>query len=273
MKAQNTVNSYFDNHTYFYGYRHTNQFFGPGRAYNMSPAGWSEAYGQRYTFHNDTTITPISPLRSIQSAVTRVSGDAIASLGQENLTVNGEGKDLNATAQYKERITDTETRAFWTYDQRINPLQAIRANTITPAYQNKVEDRLGSIEEGKLADFVILDEDIMDVANSEPLRIAKMRVATTSVGDDVVYGFLPDTKSFASTVYAGYDQPSLEAVVTMKDSQLIDDVTAEKEYASLEANEKRFGTYSFTAEVEAGSSAIFQMDFLGNGEKVDALKL
>ena len=38
MKAQNTVNSYFDNHTYFYGYRHTNQFFGPGRAYNMSPA-------------------------------------------------------------------------------------------------------------------------------------------------------------------------------------------------------------------------------------------
>ncbi|MEI3453895.1 MAG: amidohydrolase [Bilophila wadsworthia] len=273
MKAQNTVNSYFDNHTYFYGYRHTNQFFGPGRAYNMSPAGWSEAYGQRYTFHNDTTITPISPLRSIQSAVTRVSGDAIASLGQENLTVNGEGKDLNATAQYKERITDTETRAFWTYDQRINPLQAIRANTITPAYQNKVEDRLGSIEEGKLADFVILDEDIMDVANSEPLRIAKMRVATTIVGDDVVYGFLPDTKSFASTVYAGYDQPSLEAVVTMKDSQLIDDVTAEKEYASLEANEKRFGTYSFTAEVEAGSSAIFQMDFLGNGEKVDALKL
>ena len=90
---------YFDNHTYFYGYRHTNQFFGPGRAYNMSPAGWSEAYGQRYTFHNDTTITPISPLRSIQSAVTRVSGDAIASLGQENLTVNGEGKDLNATTQ------------------------------------------------------------------------------------------------------------------------------------------------------------------------------
>ena len=55
---------------------YTNQFFGPGRAYNMSPAGWSEAYGQRYTFHNDTTITPISPLRSIQSAVTRVSGDA-----------------------------------------------------------------------------------------------------------------------------------------------------------------------------------------------------
>lgn len=113
----------------------------------------------------------------------------------------------------------------------------------------------------------------MDVANSEPLRIAKMRVATTIVGDDVVYGFLPDTKSFASTVYAGYDQPSLDAVVTMKDSQLIDDATAEKEYASLEANEKRFGTYSFTAEVEAGSSAIFQMDFLGNGEKVDALKL
>ena len=275
MKAQNTVNSYFDNHTYFYGYRHTNQFFGPGRAFNMSPAGWSEAYGQRYTFHNDTSITPISPLRSIQSAITRVSGDAIASLGQENLTVNGKGKDLNATAQYKERITDTETRAFWTYDHRINPLQAIRANTITPAYQNKVEDRLGSIEEGKLADFVILDEDIMGmgVDNPDALRIAQIRVATTIVGDDVVYGFLPDSKSFASKVYAGYEQPSLDTSVSMRDSQLIDDATAEKEYAALEANEKRFGTYSFTAEVEAGASIVFQMDFLGNGEKVDALNL
>ena len=273
MKAQNTVNSYFNNHTYFYGYRHTNKFFGPGRAYNMSPAGWSEAYGQRYTFHNDTFVTPISPLRSIQSGVTRVSGDAIASEGQENLEVNGTGKDVNATVQFKARITDAETRAFWTYDHRINPLQAIHAVTIGPAFQNKVEDRIGSIQVGKLADFTIMDEDILDVAKSEPLRIAKMRVATTIVNDDVVYGVLPDAKNFAGKVLPGYEQPSLDAEVIMKDSRIIDDATAEKDYASLEANEKRFGTYTFTAEVEAGSSAIFQMDFLGNGEAIDTLKL
>ena len=134
MRAQNTVNSYFNNHTYFYGYRHTNQFFGPGRAYNMSPAGWSEAYGQRYTFHNDTFVTPISPLRSIQSGVTRFSGDARAAAGQENITVNGTGHDLNATVNYEARKGDpTTTRKFWTYDHRVNPLQAIHAVTIGPA--------------------------------------------------------------------------------------------------------------------------------------------
>ena len=151
-------------------------------------------------------------------------------------------------------------------DQRINPLQAIRANTITPAYQNKVEDRLGSIEEGKLADFNVWMKNLSlrSVNPTEPLRIAKMRVATTIVGDDASMASF-QYQSFASTVYAGYDQPSLEAVVTMKDSQLIDDVTAEKEYASLEANEKRFGTYSFTAEV-GPFRAIFQMDSSATGK-------
>lgn len=273
MKAQNTVNSYFNNHTYFYGYRHTNKFFGPGRAYNMSPAGWSEAYGQRYTFHNDTFVTPISPLRSIQSGVTRFSGDARAAAGQENITVNGSGKDPNATVQYKALITDSATRAFWTYDHRINPLQAIHAVTIGPAFQNKVEDRLGSIEPGKFADFVILDEDILNVAATEPLRLANMRVATTIVSDTIVHGVLPDSETFVSQFRASYDQPSLDAVVTLTDSAALDNATAEKNYAPLDRNEKRFGTFHFTAEAAAGSSAVFQMDLLGNGEKIANLKL
>ena len=273
MKAQNFFNSYFDNHTYFYGYRHTNKFFGPGRAFNMSPAGWSEAYGLPYSFHNDTFVTPISPLRSIQSGVTRFSGDARAADGQENLEVNGTGKDVNAKAQYKARITDTETRDFWTYDQRINPLQAIRAVTVGPAYQNKIDKLVGSLEEGKLADFVILDEDIMDVAKADPMRIAKMRVATTIVGDKVVHGILPDSDIFVTQFHASYDQPTLKTDVKIVRSDAIAHDVADKDYASLEANEKRFGTYSFTAQVEPDSSAVFQMCFLGNGEAVNTLKL
>ena len=273
MKAQNFFNSYFNNHTYFYGYRHTNKFFGPGRAFNMSPAGWSEAYGLPYSFHNDTFVTPISPLRSIQSGVTRFSGDARAVDGQENLYVTGTGKDVNAKAQYKARITDTETRDFWTYDQRVNPLQAIRAVTIAPAYQNKIEGLVGSLEEGKLADFVILDEDIMDVAKTDPMRIAKMRVATTIVGDKVVHGILPDSNTFVTQFHASYDQPTLDADVKIVHSDAIPHDVADKDYASLEANEKRFGTYSFTATVEPDSSAVFQMNFLGNGEAVSSLKL
>ena len=273
MKAQNTVNSYFDNHTYFYGYRHTNKFFGPGRAYNMSPAGWAEAYGMPYSFHNDTFVTPISPLRSIQSGVTRFSGDALEVLGQKNIEVNGTGKDVDATVDYKERINSTETRKFWTYDQRVSTLQALRAVTIAPAYQNKLEDRVGSIAEGKLADFVIMDKDIFDVAQTEPLTIAKLRVAATIVGDKVVHGVLPDTDFFVNSFRVAYDQPTLDTDVTIADSQYIDHATAEKDYASLNDGEKRFGTVSFMANVAAGSSAVFQMNLLGNGEKLSSFKL
>ena len=264
MKAQNLFNSYFNNHTYFYGYRHTNQFFGPGRAYNMSPTGWSEHYGQWYSFHNDTTITPISPLRSIQSALTRISGDARPEAGQKNLEVNGTGKDINATVQYKARITDTEPTTFWTYDHRVNPLQALRAVTIAPAYQNKLEDRLGSIATGKFADFVIMEEDIFTVAAENPQRIADLRVAATIVGDKVVYGFLPDEATSASPVRVSYVQPVFETPAAMQEVKALP--------APVQQGEK-LGAYAFSALVPQGESTIFQMDFRGTGKAVSELAL
>ena len=65
--------------------------------------------------------------------------------------------------------------------------QALRAVTIMPAWQNKVEDRIGSIEVGKLADFTIMDKDVFEVAETAPRTIADLRVAATIVGDKVVH--------------------------------------------------------------------------------------
>ncbi|MFR0873913.1 MAG: hypothetical protein ACLSHC_04215 [Bilophila wadsworthia] len=113
----------------------------------------------------------------------------------------------------------------------------------------------------------------MDVAKTDPMRIAKMRVATTIVGDKVVHGILPDSNTFVTQFHASYDQPTLDADVKIVHSDAIPHDVADKDYASLEANEKRFGTYSFTATVEPDSSAVFQMNFLGNGEAVSSLKL
>ena len=56
-------------------------------------------------------------------------------------------------------------------------------------------------------------------------------------------------------------------------AEYIDHATAEKDYASLNDGEKRFGTVSFMANVAAGSSAVFQMNLLGNGEKLSSFKL
>ncbi|MEI3478928.1 MAG: hypothetical protein V8Q84_07250 [Bilophila sp.] len=77
MKKQNFINSYFVVHSFFWGDRHMEIFMGPGRGKNMNPAGWSMAYNQMVSFHNDTKVTPIAPLRSLQSAVERLSAPTL----------------------------------------------------------------------------------------------------------------------------------------------------------------------------------------------------
>ena len=67
IKDQNLVSSYFINHTYFWGDRHLEIYMGPGRGKQQNPQGWAAAYGHHFTSHNDTPVTPISGLRSIQS--------------------------------------------------------------------------------------------------------------------------------------------------------------------------------------------------------------
>ena len=59
--------------------------------------------------------------------------------------------------------------------------------TIDPAYASFTENILGSLEVGKLADFVILSKDIMTIPVSEILSTA---VLGTVIDGKVVYGKL-----------------------------------------------------------------------------------
>lgn len=69
-------------------------------------------------------------------------------------------------------------------EQSITRQEAIRLYTLNNAYLTFEEDRKGSIEKGKLADFIILDRDILDC----PLdQIASTRVLETYVGGKLVY--------------------------------------------------------------------------------------
>ena len=266
MKKQNLVNSYFVNHAFYWGDRHMEIFMGPGRAKNMNPCGWSAAYDLPFSVHNDTTVTPTSPLRSMQDAITRISSPT--PLGKGGTLISGEGKDLDAVAMYPETKDGTQ-RAFWNYDQRVNVLQALHAITIVPAYQNHMEDKIGSIAPEKFADFTILDQDPFKI---DPATIASMRVTTTIVGDKPVYGVLPDSETFAMQIAPSYDQPNGTSVLSFNGTS-IDNATADKDYAPLPKGSKRLGTFAFTAETTAGKSAVFQMNFLGNGATVGELSL
>jgi predicted amidohydrolase YtcJ len=61
-------------------------------------------------------------------------------------------------------------------DERISALDALRAVTLDAAFQYFEEKRKGSIEVGKLADLVILDQNPLTV---EPMAIKDIRVLET----------------------------------------------------------------------------------------------
>jgi predicted amidohydrolase YtcJ len=72
----------------------------------------------------------------------------------------------------------------WIPEQAMTREEALRAATMGGAYVMHAEDRLGSIEAGKLADFVVIPVDYMTV----PARdIWKIEPEMTVIGGEVAY--------------------------------------------------------------------------------------
>ncbi len=163
MAALDLSPSFFIGHTYYWGDRHKNVFFGKHRAEHMSPLRGAAENGLRYSIHTDTPVTPIDPIQMLWSAVNRVStgGDVIGA------------------------------------QQRVGALQALRALTIDVAWQFHEEDMKGSIEPGKLADFVVLSDDPLSVAHNDPDALRDLVVLRTVVGGETV--FRGETRSVVAT--------------------------------------------------------------------------
>ena len=68
--------------------------------------------------------------------------------------------------------------------QELTLAKAIKAYTLNGAYVMRQEDKVGSIEVGKLADFVILDKNIFDI---EPDTINQTKIVTTVFNGEVIY--------------------------------------------------------------------------------------
>jgi predicted amidohydrolase YtcJ len=72
----------------------------------------------------------------------------------------------------------------WMPAERMSREEALASMTINAAYAAHMEKELGSIEDGKLADFVVLSRDIMTIP---PREILATRVLKTIVGGRIVY--------------------------------------------------------------------------------------
>ena len=68
---------------------------------------------------------------------------------------------------------------------KLTRMETLRGMTLWGAYANFEEDQKGSIEVGKVADFVILDRDIILISEK---KIPKTRIVATFLNGNIVYG-------------------------------------------------------------------------------------
>jgi hypothetical protein len=109
--------------------------------------------GAALAFGTDWYVAPLNPMLSVYAATTRRTMD---------------GKNPNG----------------WLPEQKITVEEAVRAYTVGSAFAEFQEAHKGTISVGKLADFVILSDDIFSI---NPNNIEKVKVLTTVVDSKIVY--------------------------------------------------------------------------------------
>jgi len=82
------------------------------------------------------------------------------------------------------RTADGKNPNGWIPEQKITVDEAVRAFTYGSAYAEFQESVKGTLEVGKLADMVILSDDIFTI---DPAKIAESKVLTTILDGKVVY--------------------------------------------------------------------------------------
>ncbi|MBA2339073.1 MAG: amidohydrolase [Pyrinomonadaceae bacterium] len=109
--------------------------------------------GAMLAFGSDWTVAPIDPIQGIYAAVTR-------------------------------RTLDGKNPQGWIPEQKITVEEAVRAYTVGAAYAEFMENDKGAIAPGKLADLVILSDDIFQI---DPTAIERARVLVTIMDGRIVY--------------------------------------------------------------------------------------
>ena len=110
-------------------------------------------HGVTLAFGTDWPVAPLNPILSLYAAVTRA-------------TLDGKNPD------------------GWIPEEKITLSEALEAYTMGSAFAEFQEREKGSITPGKLADMVVLSDNIFDL---NPDAIRDVRVKTTIVGGKVVY--------------------------------------------------------------------------------------
>lgn len=135
MKALGVSASFLIGHVHYWGVAMRDQVFGLEKAQLLDRCKSVEEAGVGFTLHSDFMVTDPNPLHMIEMAVTR--------------------------------RTWKEPDYVLAPQERISVDSAIRAMTSEAAWQLFSDHEIGSLEPGKLADMVVLDQDPRKVAPDE----------------------------------------------------------------------------------------------------------
>ena len=126
-------------------------------------------------------VYKISPIRSMIDA-----GIIVGMEGLGNTRPDAVGAEKTPMWFIETFVTraDVESGRVWNESERVTREQGLKMSTIWAAYYLGDEDTLGSIEPGKLADFVVLDGDYMAVPDDE---ISDLKTILTVIDGKVVY--------------------------------------------------------------------------------------
>jgi predicted amidohydrolase YtcJ len=109
--------------------------------------------GARVAFGSDFPVEYVDPMLGLAAAVTRQDAEGYPEGG-------------------------------WYPEERVTREEALRGFTIDAAYAGFSEDKVGSISQGKWADFVILDRDVMTIDAND---IRDVRVVATYLAGEPIY--------------------------------------------------------------------------------------
>lgn len=109
--------------------------------------------GAVVAFGTDWPVAPLNPLLGIYAAVTR-------------------------------RTVDGKNPYGWNPKEKISAEEAIKCYTLNAAFASFEEKIKGSIEVGKLADLVVLSDDILSI---DPVKIKDVKVTMTVFNGEIIY--------------------------------------------------------------------------------------
>lgn len=150
LKELSIFPSLFPMHTFYWGDWHRDSVLGPKRAENISPTGWVLEEGMKFSTHHDAPVALPDSMRILSATVTRT----------------------------------TRTGEVLGPNHKVPVMTALKAMTIWPAWQSFEEKTKGSIEVGKLADFVVLSENPMKTPQE---KLADIKVLKTIKEDNLIY--------------------------------------------------------------------------------------